>query len=198
MRFTPSIGALLLGLTMSLTACGGEEQTAQPAQSQTEHNQADVEFAQNMIPHHAQALAMVDVTRGRQLDPEVQALADDIMAAQTPEIETMSDWLMSWGEEVPETTRDHMNSHGGADHEMPDDGSMPGMMSEEEMSELEAAGDAEFEDMWLRMMIEHHEGAIEMARTEQSEGLFKPALDLAEEIETAQAEEISEMGELLQ
>ena len=199
MRSKTALAAgLVLGLGLSLAACGEDEPADQPAASQTEHNEADVEFAQSMLPHHAQALAMVDMTRGRQLDPEVQELADAIMAAQTPEIETMTDWLTSWGEEVPETSRDHMNAegHGGGHGGMGDTSDMPGMMSEEEMSELEAADDAEFQDMWLEMMIEHHQGAIEMAVAEQSDGQYQPALDLAEEIETAQAEEVSVMEKL--
>lgn len=199
MRYKTALAAaMVLGLGLSLSACGEDEPADQPAASQTEHNEADVEFAQSMLPHHAQALAMVDLTRGRQLDPEVQELADAIMAAQTPEIETMTDWLTSWGEEVPETTRDHMNAegHGGGHGEMGETSDMPGMMSEEEMSELQAADDAEFQAMWLDMMVEHHQGAIEMAQTEQADGQYQPALDLAEDIENAQAKEVSVMEKL--
>ena len=199
MRFkTPLAAVMMLGLGLSLSACGEDEPADRPAASQTEHNDADVEFAQAMIPHHAQALAMVDLTRGRQLDPEVQELADAIMAAQAPEIETMTDWLTSWDEEIPETARDHMNAEGhGAGHgDMGDMGDMPGMMSREEMSELDAADDAEFQDMWLEMMVEHHRGAIEMAQAEQADGRYQPALDLAEDIETGQTEEISVMEKL--
>lgn len=74
---------------------------------------------------------------------------------------------------------------------------MPGMMSAEEMGELEAAKGGEFQEMWLRMMIEHHEGAIEMSRTEPSDGQFGPAVELAENIESAQQDEISTMEALL-
>ena len=62
---------------------------------------------------------------------------------------------------------------------------MPGMMTEEELADLDAASGPEFEDMWLEMMIEHHEGAIEMAKDEQADGVFQPAIDLAESIEPA-------------
>ena len=67
MRYETALAAaLVLGLGLSLSACGEDKQSAdQPAASETEHNEADVEFAQNMLPHHAQALAMVDMTRGR-------------------------------------------------------------------------------------------------------------------------------------
>lgn len=160
-------------------------------------NDADVAFATDMIPHHAQALAMVDLTIGRTLDPPVQELADDIRAAQTPEIETMSRWLMDWDEPIPPTMRDHAHAddHSGMDRDSDTD--MPGMMSSEEMSDLEHARGEEFQDRWLEMMIEHHEGAVEMARTEQDDGTFRPAVELAESIERSQQAEIDTMQKVL-
>jgi uncharacterized protein (DUF305 family) len=74
---------------------------------------------------------------------------------------------------------------------------MPGMMSDEDMTALEKATGAEFDQMFLTMMIEHHEGAIEMARTEQADGEYADAKALAEDIETAQTEEIQTMQGLL-
>jgi uncharacterized protein (DUF305 family) len=196
--------ALTLALGAGLTACGDD--TAEPAGkaevSTTEHNDADVTFASDMITHHAQALSMVDLTLDRPLDPEVQALAEDIRAAQGPEIETMADWLTKWGEDVPATMRDHVNSgHGMGD--MSDDvddmghDDMPGMMSSDDIDELENSADAEFQDMWLEMMIEHHEGAVEMAQTEQAEGQFKDTVDLAGQVIKTQTAEIDTMKELL-
>ena len=103
--------ALSLALGGGLTACGDDTDSAATAQvSTTEHNAADVAFAGDIIQHHAQALSMVDLTLDRVLDPEVQGLAEDIRAAQGPEIETMADWLTAWGEDIPETMRDHVNS----------------------------------------------------------------------------------------
>jgi uncharacterized protein (DUF305 family) len=206
---TRAVGALGLGLVLAagLTACGDDTDAAPTTgTSATEHNDADVAFASDMIQHHAQALSMVDLTLDRPLDPEVQALAEDIRAAQAPEIETMADWLTSWGEEVPETMRDHVNSGHDMDDmsdnmedmEGMDDGEeMPGMMTTEDMDALENASDEEFQDMWLEMMIEHHEGAIEMAETERAEGRFKEAVDLAEQVVEAQTEEIDTMKGLL-
>ena len=170
--------------------------------STTEHNDADVTFASDMITHHAQALSMVDLTLDRPLDPEVQALAEDIRAAQGPEIETMADWLTKWGEEVPETMRDHANAGHDMD-DMADDmddmdhDDMPGMMTADDMDALENASDSEFQDMWLEMMVEHHEGAVEMAETEQEDGQFKDAVDLAGQIIDAQTQEIDTMQGLL-
>ena len=88
---------------------GGDNDTGN---ARTDHNDADVAFASDMIQHHAQALAMVDLTVGRDLDPEVEALAEAIRAAQGPEIETMTDWLTEWDEPIPATVRDHVNARG--------------------------------------------------------------------------------------
>ena len=195
------MGAALAAATV-LTACGGsdsagsEASAASTAANGDVFNDADVTFAQQMIPHHAQAIAMVDMTRGRDISPEVQQLADGIMAAQTPEIETMTGWLTGWGEEVPETMRDHANAEDG-DMDM-GDSDMPGMMSQDDMDALESAPDVEFEDMWLEMMVEHHNGAIEMAKDEQQGGEFPPALDLAQDIAAGQTAEVDQMTSLLQ
>lgn len=197
------LGTLTLGLALTLTACGNDEPTTDAGTqvSETDHNDADVTFATDMIQHHAQALSMVDLTVDRTLDPEVQQLADDIREAQGPEIETMSDWLQGWDEEVPTTMRDHSNA--GHDMEgMGDsmdglDSDMPGMMSGDDFDELENAPDSEFQTMWLEMMVEHHEGAVEMAQEEQDNGQYKPAVDLAGGVVETQTAEIDEMKTLL-
>ena len=149
-----------------------------------------------MIPHHAQAIEMVTLTDTRTLDPEVKQLANSIRDAQSPEVETMVDWLTAWGEEVPETSIDHANAGHGMDMDSMDS-DVPGMMSAEDMDDLEHATDEEFQDMWLEMMIEHHRGAIEMAETEQAEGDNPDAVSLARSIETSQEAEIDQIKQLL-
>jgi uncharacterized protein (DUF305 family) len=188
----------LLTAMFVLAACGDGDKPdhkTQTAANGDEFNDADVDFATEMIQHHAQALKMVDLTLGRDLDPEVRKLTEEIRAAQAPEIEQMVDWLTAWDRPIPETVRDHANAHGEGDMEM--DAVMPGMMSGEEMSQLEAARGAEFQRMWLEMMIEHHDGAIEMARSEQSAGHFAAAVELAESIESSQQKEINTIERLL-
>lgn len=183
-------------LSLNLAACG-DDGASDPSGVQTASNgdvfnDADVAFATDMVPHHAQAVEMVVMTQGRPLDPVVEQLANEIRDAQVPEVETMTDWLTAWGEEVPATSLDHTN----AGHDM-SDMDMPGMMSSEEMRSLEDSTDAEFQDLWLSMMIEHHTGAIEMAKTEQADGEFSDAIDLAESIESSQQTEIATMEGLL-
>lgn len=184
---------LLVPLALALTACGGDDEDGEkerPEPSATEHNEADVEFAQAMIPHHAQALAMADLTIERPLDKDVERLVEDIRAAQAPEIETMTDWLHDWDEEVPETIRDHANAGHDMEH-------MDGMMDDEDMAELADATDDEFQDLWLDMMIEHHEGAVDMAEDELDDGRYQPALDLAQQIIDGQTAEIDTMDRLM-
>ena len=200
MRTPPTVAALALGLALALTGCGSsEEPSSSSTVSTTEHNEADVTFASRMIQHHAQALSMVDVTRGRDLDPQVAALAEDIQDAQAPEIQTMSAWLQEWDEEIPATVRDHSHADMGGMDGMDDDTGtdMPGMMSDSQMSDLRHAGDADFQDMWLEMMVEHHEGAVQMAATEEANGRFRDAVNLAEDVRKSQTAEIDAMRTIL-
>jgi uncharacterized protein (DUF305 family) len=199
-------GLAAVALSFGLAACGDDsDHDTSSLSSDTEtasngdvFNEADVEFATNMIPHHAQAIQMVTLTDTRTLDAEVKQLAENIRAAQSPEVETMVDWLTAWDKEVPATSMDH--SHGDDMSQMPDMEGMddlPGMMSADEMLALADAPDAQFQDMWLQMMQEHHEGAIEMAKTEQEDGKFPDAIALAMSIETAQEAEIDQIKQLL-
>lgn len=196
---------LLLGLisALSLAACshdaGHDSATGSSSIDEAEEfNQADVDFATDMIQHHAQALVMVDLTAGRQLSPELSAIAEQIQMGQAPEIETMVDFLDEWDQPIPETVRDHVNGGHGDDHgEMAEPhGDMPGMASADDLESLEQAEGAAFEQRWIELMIEHHEGAIEMARVVQADGEYPAAIELAETIESAQQEEIEQMQAL--
>lgn len=182
--------ALAVSLTLTVAACGSDDSSSDSSSSvdaAADHNEADVQFAREMLMHHAQAIEMVDMTEGRDLSPEVQDLAEQIKAAQEPEINTFTKWLTAWDQEVPDTSGGH--DMGSMD--------MPGMMSDEDMTALEDASDADFEDMWLSMMIEHHEGAVDMAETEVADGEYQPAVDLAKTIATSQTSEIDTMQNLL-
>lgn len=163
-----------------LAACGSDAGT-----TAQDHNAADVSFATEMIPHHRQALDMAEMASTRASSPDVAQLAEEIAGAQDPELETMSGWLEEWGEPVPEEMS-------GMDM-----GGMPGMMSEEQMQDLERSTGAAFDEMFLEMMIEHHTGAIQMAKTEQSEGQYPEAIELAEQIEEGQTAELETMQALL-
>ncbi|MGA5150081.1 DUF305 domain-containing protein [Streptomyces griseoincarnatus] len=155
--------------------------------SQGHHNAADVTFAKGMIPHHRQAVEMADLAPDRARSAEVKNLAAEIKKAQAPEIEKLSGWLTSWGETVP--------AEGAMDHSM--HGGMDGMMSAEEMTALEDASGLAFDTAFMEMMIKHHEGAVEMAKTEQSDGAHTPARKMAVDIIASQSAEIEQMRKLL-
>lgn len=187
---TPTrLAALAAVVALGLAGCG---EATEPGAADGAPNAADVSFATGMIPHHAQALDMVKLAEDRPLDPEVRALVDDIAAQQEPEIETMSEWLRSWGEDVPD-----------ADASMKEMGEMAmsdgedGMMTAKARRQLRFAPDPAFEDMWLGMMTVHHQGAVAMAETEIAEGSDPDAIALAERIRSTQTEEIDLMQELV-
>ncbi|MER6917211.1 DUF305 domain-containing protein [Streptomyces sp. NPDC000594] len=152
-------------------------------------NDADVMFAQMMIPHHEQALEMSALAAGRVEDAEVKALATEISGAQDPEIRTMRSWLKSWGR--PESAGGGHGGHGSGG------GEMAGMMSTEDMDRLKAAKGAKFDRAFAELMIGHHEGAVEMAREQRKDGRNATAKKLAEEVITAQSAEIDRLKKIL-
>jgi uncharacterized protein (DUF305 family) len=170
-----------------LAGCGSNTSTPPPAASsaptanQQQHNQADVVFLQNMIPHHTQAITMSQMARNQATSPQVKALAARIEAEQGPEIQQMRDLLTAWGAPAP-ANPSGMGAMGGMGN-----GQMPGMM-----------GGAGFDRMFLQMMIVHHQGAIDMSQTELAQGSNPAARDRAQRIIKAQQAEINEMQTLLQ
>lgn len=161
---------------------GGSSAPASSPTAATDHNAADVTFAQTMIPHHAQAVDMSETMLKKTDIPEsVTALATKIKAAQGPEIETMTGWLKSWNEPTM----------------MPSGHSMDGMMTDADMTKLGAAQGTEAARLFLTQMIAHHEGAIMMAKTETTTGKNAEAIQLSKDIVSAQEGEIQEMKKLL-
>ena len=177
--------AALAVASLALVGCSAAPDASTTA---SPFNEADVTFLTDMIPHHAQAVVMVDMTDGRELTPEFADLTEGIEAAQGPEIDQMSAWLQEWGYDVPD-----LASHMGM---MGDDNGM-GMMTDDDAETLGGMMGGDFEDMWMVMMIEHHEGAIDMSRIELAEGVNADARDLADRIIAAQEAEITLMEDLV-
>jgi uncharacterized protein (DUF305 family) len=150
-----------------------------------------------MIPHHEQAVEMSDMLLGKQgVDPAVVSLANEIKAAQAPEIETMQEWLAQWGVfSAPATSGTGMPSHNMPGHDM--SGGGMGMMSDADMAALQNAQGTEAGRLFLEQMIEHHEGAITMAQQEIDNGQFAAAVEMARSIVSSQQAEIDEMRALL-
>ncbi len=178
-----------------LAACGGGDDAAQPVAATT-FNAADVTFVQEMIPHHSQAVKMASLAATRAQDPAVKKLAAQIAAGQGPEIETMQGLLEAWGQPlVPDM--EGMDHSAMAPEDMADMAAdMPGMAGDDDLEALSAAKGAEFDQMFLAMMIKHHRGALQMAKTERTDGKDPQAVALAEDIETAQQGEVVKMQKL--
>lgn len=185
----PAASAVLI---LALSACGSGDDShstmsgAGTTSSSTDEGATtsatgDVEFAQMMIPHHEQAVEMADLALANDTaSPEVKALAGQIKAAQDPEIETMKGWLGQWGASEGSGQMDH-----------------GGMMSDDQMSSLMGISGTEFNQMWLTMMIEHHEGAIEMAQDVLATTSNPEVEQLATAVVQGQEKEITTMKEML-
>lgn len=181
--------------TLFATACGDDmggntpttvapTTTTSSAAAPVEFNDVDVTFLQMMYPHHAQAVEMAQLVPSHTQNAQLIALAAQVEQAQAPEMARITELLTSFGKPAPSA-----DGHGGHD--------MPGMMSQAQMSELEAARDAEFDRQWLELMIEHHVGAVDMADTELAGGINTDARALATSIVADQQAEIDTMRGML-
>jgi uncharacterized protein (DUF305 family) len=166
-----------------LGACGGND----AAETNDGVDADDVMFVQGMIPHHQQAVDMSQLALDGRAGAAVAELAGRITAAQDEEIATMRGILSRWG-----VKEDEHAMHRSGDHS-----SMKGMLSDDQLDALAALSGVEFDQMWLKFMIMHHEGAVVMAEVVLADGVDEEVRALATAIITAQQTEISEMRALL-
>jgi uncharacterized protein (DUF305 family) len=158
---------------------------------------ADVEFMQGMIGHHAQALDMCALVSTRTRNQSIHLLAQRIDISQKDEIRRMRNWLADRGQPIPGGAEHDDRGHHGAGH---DPHLMPGMLTAEQMAQLAAARDADFDRLFLRLMIQHHEGALTMVKTLfSSPGAAQetPTFRYASDVDTDQRIEIERMRKLL-
>jgi uncharacterized protein (DUF305 family) len=185
-----------LAAALFLSSCSSPTSDGQTAHQQTDqpvitaqpagYNADDVAFATNMIPHHEQAVELSAMVPDRSTNAELIALAQQISAAQQPEIDVMKVFLVQW-KENPDTNSGHAG-HGST---------MQGMVDAATMTQLESMNGAEFDKLWLESMIRHHQGAIEMAKAEIANGDNVDAKTLAKNIVTTQEAEIGQMKQML-
>lgn len=149
-----------------------------------QHNQADIDFVTGMIPHHEQAVTMAEYASSRASNQRVRDIAERIESAQDPEIEQMNGLLDDWGVEGNHA------EHGGM-------GGHPGMLTPDQLRQLEASKGPAFDQLFLRGMIGHHRGAITASEKELTEGESPEAKRLASDIIAAQKAEIADMEALL-
>ncbi|MDN3245057.1 DUF305 domain-containing protein [Streptomyces mutabilis] len=150
-------------------------------------NSADVSYARMMIQHHAQALEMTELVPEQAESGQVKKLAERISAAQGPEIQAMRGWLKTHGEK--ETGDGHAHAH--------DHAAMPGMATEAQLEKLRKARGKAFDQLFLTLMITHHEGAISMATDVKSQGNNVQVEEMADDVVAQQTSEISRMRRML-
>jgi uncharacterized protein (DUF305 family) len=158
------------------------------------YTKADVDFISGMIGHHAQAVLMAGWAPSHGASASLQGLAERIVVAQRDEIAFMQRWLRERKETVPSASTDHMMMT-GMDHKL-----MPGMLTPEQLIELDKARGTDFDRLFLQYMIQHHEGALTMVDAlfashgaGQDEDVFKFAVD----VHADQTTEINRMGLML-
>ena len=161
------------------------------------YSEADAAFMAGMIPHHAQAVLICGMAHSHGARTEVRTLCERIVVSQKDEIETMRNWLRDRGEAVPaaDATHHRMKMPGGAEHDM----LMPGMLTPEDLAQLDKARNAEWDALFLEAMIRHHEGALKMVDglfeshgAMQDEDLFKFVSDVYAD-QTAEIERMQKM-----
>ena len=159
--------------------------------AKTAYSPADVQFMQDMIPHHHQAIEMSVLVAERTNNPDVIDAAGRIQSSQGDEIEFMQQWLAERGEDAPDPT---------AHHHMHTSHTMAGMASPEQMAELAASSGTDFDRLFLELMIRHHDGAVKMVEElmEQPGAAYDPVLfEFTSDITNDQAAEIERMNGLL-
>jgi uncharacterized protein (DUF305 family) len=160
-------------------------------------NKGDVAFMSGMIPHHAQAVLIAGWAPSHGARPDVQRLCERIVVAQRDEIALMQNWLREKGQEVPAADAKMAKMDmGGMTHEM----LMPGMLTDEQLKELDAARGSDFDRLFLQAMIRHHTGAISMVEdlekvdgARQDEVVFR----FSQDVYADQTTEIERMEKML-
>jgi uncharacterized protein (DUF305 family) len=182
--------------TVAPTALSGVAQ-ARADSARYPYTAADAHFMAAMIGHHAQAIVMSGWAATHGASPSVRTLADRIINAQQDEILTMQQWLRDRHQPVPEAKPGPMKMiMDGMEHEM----LMPGMLTDDQMKQLDQARGKEFDRLFLTDMIQHHRGAVSMIKdlfgtygAAQDETVFKFASD----VNVDQSTEIERMQRML-
>jgi uncharacterized protein (DUF305 family) len=184
MKNRPAVGVLLAALSLALAGCAvntNEVTPAENSQASTEFSMNDIMFAQMMIPHHEQAVDLAALAETNTSYAIILDLASRIASAQQPEIDEMRAWLTEAGVDVE------------MDHSM----SMPGLVSDADMAEIEKAQGDDFDVLFLTHMIAHHKGAVDMANDVLASTTSPRVRELATAIVASQTAEIAEMEALL-
>jgi uncharacterized protein (DUF305 family) len=199
--------AIGLGLVSAfLAACGSASRgtpvldpvaQARADSARLPYTSGDIRFVTGMIHHHGQAITMSKLAPANGASQDVQTLAARIINAQTDEIALMQQWLRDRRQPVPEPSPTGMRMvMGGVEHDM----LMPGMLTDAQMKELDAANGAAFDRRFLELMIYHHRGAVTMVKElldSPGAALDETIFKLAADMNTDQSTEIVRMQQML-
>jgi uncharacterized protein (DUF305 family) len=174
------------GGTAKTTATAKPTPTGTPAKSPV--GEPDVTFAKTMIAAHTQSIAMVELALKRTTNAKVKELAPEMTKAEAPELARMKGWYTSVGNTVPGAA-EMPGMEGMASHPV-------GVLSAKEMTDLGKATASGFDQMWLKLMVKHHQGALAASRKEVAKGLSADVKQLAQEIIDRQSTEIAAMAKI--
>ncbi|WP_308013469.1 DUF305 domain-containing protein [Streptomyces beigongshangae] len=161
------------------------EEAAEQRSDDDRPNSADFDYARMMIEHHTQAVEMTELAPKQASSARVKRLAERISASQGPEIEAMEAWLKNNG-------GDRQSGKSGKHHH----DVMPGMATGPQLKTLRAARGKAFDELFLKLMITHHNGAITMATDVLSQGNNIQIGEMADDVIAQQTTEISRMREM--
>ena len=189
-----AVGLVLIGGGAAVALGVGQGQPA-PGPGSVEAG-----FARDMSRHHLQGVEMANLALERSIDPEVSRLAFDIAETQQNQVGRMQGWLSLWG--LPPTGGEVMawlgaGGHAGHDPAAGSGAPMPGMAAEEELAELRALSGTEFDVLFLRLMIRHHQGGFDMAQYGAEHASVPAVAGLADTIADSQTAEVTTMERML-
>ena len=194
----PALAALALVLSAACATTGrpGADGGRAAERACLPHSAADVDFMSKMIPHHAQAVRMAGWASTHEASPDVRTLSERILVSQRDEIAFMERWLEERCQPLPDEDSSHGHTAAGTDHRMP----APGMLTPEQLGQLDRARGREFDRLFLTFMIQHHQGALAMVEelfraqgAVQDETTFRFAAD----VQADQVAEIERMSRML-
>lgn len=194
------LAVLLLGASLGLVA------QLQRGVPQPDADSVDVGFSQDMSVHHRQAVLMAGLARDRSADIEIRSLAFDIERTQLEQVGRMQGWLSLWNAPVvpidgpmtwmsDESMRPMTHRDGADDTTAPR--TMPGMASPAELDQLQAAAGRDFDVLFLKLMLRHHQGGVPMANYAAEHAESAQVRNLAEKILVAQSAESEYLAKLI-
>ena len=164
------VRALVLGVLLALSSCGGSASRAAST---------DVErlFVAEMIPHHHLGMEMIDQATRRVNDTRVRRLVFEMSTYHQSELDQLHDWAEDWNVVSAEE--------------------FPGRITPDRLAELGTLSGTDYDRRWLEVMIEHHEGAIDIAQRQMDAGSDDAVIEMAESVREMQTKDIEAMSSLL-